>query len=230
VRHLSAEHLAALIATAAAAAAAVWAGRRGDAMRTARVLALVIAAGYVTEGVAYALRGEWTPRVNLPLHLTDVVTLAAVAALWRPRPLLVDLVVVWAFTASLAAVLTPDLDEDLPALFDVTFFVTHGGAIAAACLLLARGLVPRPGAALRVYAATAVVAVVAAVANLLTGGNYLFLRRPPASDSPLDLMGPWPWYIGASAVLALALFVLVEALVSRARAAPSGTRRPTTVR
>ena len=200
-------------------------------MAVGRVLAVVIAAGYVTEGLAYALRGEWTLRVNLPLQLTDAVTLTAIAALWRPRALLVDLLVLWAFTASLAAVLMPDLDEGLPALFAVTFFVTHGGAIAAACLLLARGLAPRPGAARRVFAVTAALAAVAAVADLATGGNYFFLRRPPASGSLLDLLGPWPWYIGASAVLALALFALVEALVSRVRGAgPSGTPRPTTGR
>jgi hypothetical protein len=29
------------------------------------------------------LRGDWTAQVNLPLHLTDAVTLASVAALWR---------------------------------------------------------------------------------------------------------------------------------------------------
>ncbi len=33
----------------------------------------------------YALRDRWSLQLNLPLHLTDAVTLAAVAALWRPQ-------------------------------------------------------------------------------------------------------------------------------------------------
>ena len=130
--------------------------------------------------------------------------------------------------------LTPDLDPDLPALFAVTFYVTHGGAIAAACLLvLGRRLRLRPGAARRTFAATAALALAAGAADLLTGGNYMFLRRPPASGSLLDLMGPWPWYIAAAAALALALFLALEALagmLSARAAAPSRTRDPRTAR
>jgi hypothetical integral membrane protein (TIGR02206 family) len=216
MRHLSPEHIAALAATAAAAGAAVWAVRRADgahAVAVSRALAVTILAAYLIEAAAYALRGEWTLRVNLPLHLTDAVTLAAVAALWRPRPLLVELVFLWGLTAALAAVLTPDLDPDLPALFAVTFYITHGGAVAAACLLvIGRRLRLRPGAAWRALAATAALALAAGAADLLTGGNYMFLRRPPASGSLLDLMGPWPWYIAAAAALGLGLFLALEAL------------------
>jgi hypothetical integral membrane protein (TIGR02206 family) len=216
VRHLSPEHVAALAATAATAGVAVWTARRDSgawAVPASRGLAVAILAAYLTEAAAYALRGEWTLRVNLPLHLTDAVTLAAVAALWRPRPLLVELVFLWGLTAALGAVLTPDLDPDLPALFAVTFYVTHGGAVAAACLLvLGRRLRPRPGSAWRVFGLTVALAVVAGTADLLTGGNYLFLRRPPASGSLLDLLGPWPWYIVAAGALGLALFLALEAL------------------
>ena len=237
MRHLSPEHLAALAATAAAAGALVWATRRdggAHAVAVSRALAVAILAAYLIEAAAYALRGEWMLRVNLPLHLTDAVTLAAVAALWRPRPVLVELVFLWGLTAALGAVLTPDLDPALPALFAVTFYVTHGGAVAAACLLvIGRRLQVRAGAAWRTFALTAALALVAGAADLLTGGNYLFLRRPPASGSLLDLMGPWPWYIVAAAALGLALFLALEALagmLSARAAAPSGTRGPTTAR
>ncbi len=237
MRHLSPEHLAALAATASRLLRSGLGARRDAgawAVPASRALAVAILAAYLVEAAAYALRGEWTLRVNLPLHLTDAVTLAAVAALWRPRPLLVELVFLWGLTAALAAVLTPDLDPDLPALFAVTFYVTHGGAIAAACLLvLGRRLRLRPGAAWRTFAATAALALAAGAADLLTGGNYMFLRRPPASGSLLDLMGPWPWYIATAAALALALFLALEALagmLSARAAAPSGTQGPTTAR
>ena len=46
--------------------------------------------------MTYASRAQWTVQVNLPLQLTEVVTLATVAALWRPgSALLVELVNFW---------------------------------------------------------------------------------------------------------------------------------------
>jgi uncharacterized membrane protein YwaF len=61
-----------------------------------RGLALAILVAYVTEYVANAVEGTWSVRSNLPLHLTDAVTVVGVVALWRPRPLLVEIVIVTA--------------------------------------------------------------------------------------------------------------------------------------
>ena len=216
MRDLSAEHLAALAATAAACALLVAGARRGGPAfsHPARlVLGAVILAGFVTEQLAYAERGLWSARVNLPFQLSDAVTLVSVVALWRPRPALVELVYYWAFAATLQALLTPDLRQAYPDVLYFTYFATHGGALAAACLLvLGERRRPRAGSALRAYAVTAGFAVLAAIATLATGGNYLFLRRKPAGGSLLDAMGPWPVYIAAAAALGLALFLLLEAL------------------
>ena len=66
-------------------------------------------------------------------------------ALWTARPLLVELTWFWGLTASLQAVLTPDLGSaDFPELLWWTFFITHSGAVVAALVLVVgRGIVPR---------------------------------------------------------------------------------------
>jgi hypothetical integral membrane protein (TIGR02206 family) len=228
VEQWSGEHIAAVAATGVVAALLVaGARRRGEAWAgtVGRGLALVILGGYVAEQLTYAARGEWTPRVNLPLHLTDVVTLASIAALWRPRStLLVELVYFWAFSASLQAVLTPDLGQSFPDVLFVTYFVTHSGAVAAASLLvLGARRTPRPGAVWRVYGVTLGVVAAAAAGTLLTGGNYMFLRRKPAHGSLLDLMGPWPVYILVAAIVGLLLF-LALARLARLTAASANRR------
>jgi len=217
VAQWSVEHIAALVVTTALAALLVAGARRwGDefSTRACRALAAVILASFVGEQLTYALRGTWSAEVNLPLQLTDAVTLASVAALWLPESgLLAELVYFWALSASLQAVITPDLGYAFPDVLFFTYFATHSGAIAAACLIVfGMRRVPRPGAVGRVCAATAAFAALAAAATLVTGGNYMFLRRKPAHGSLLDYMGPWPVYIVAGAALGLVMFAALAAL------------------
>jgi hypothetical integral membrane protein (TIGR02206 family) len=216
----------ALIATAVVAALLVAAARRwGDpwAVASGRALGAVILAGFVCEQLTYALRGQWTAEVNLPLQLSDAVTLVSVAALWRPESaLLVELVYFWALSASLQAVLTPDVGQPFPDLLFFTYFVTHSGALVAACLLVfGMRRAPRPNAVWRVYAITLAFACLAAVGTWLTGGNYMFLRHKPARGSLLDFMGPWPVYVPVAALLGLVMFLALAAL-----ARPTSGRSP----
>lgn len=156
MEHWSAEHAGAIAATVAVTVLLVAGARsRGVAwaVPVGRGLAILILAGFVCEHLTYVLRDRWTVEVNLPLHLTDAVTLASVAALWRPRSALPgELVYFWALSASLQAVLTPDLGESFPDPLFLTYFVTHSGAIAAACLLVfGMSLRPSAGGAWRAF-------------------------------------------------------------------------------
>src|SRR5438128_440019 len=55
------------------------------------------------------------------------------------------------------------------------------------------------------------VAVIIALIDLVTGGNYMYLRRVPAGGSLLSLMGPWPWYIVVGAAVALFVLAVLDA-------------------
>ncbi|MDQ3648210.1 MAG: TIGR02206 family membrane protein [Actinomycetota bacterium] len=212
---LETEHVVAIGATVVLAGLAIWIARKLSGRwisAASRGLALAIILAYAADHAAAVVRDDWSPERYLPFHLTDAVTIVCAIALWAPRPLLVELAYFWGLTASLQAVLTPDLGEGFPDLYFWTYFLTHSGAVVAACLLVfGRQLRPRPGAVRRAFAATAAVAAMAAIANLATGGNYMFLREKPASGSLLDLIGPWPVYIPVAAILALAMFAALDA-------------------
>ncbi len=213
---LETEHIVAVGATALLAALAIWIAPKlsgGWLNAASRGLGVAIILAYGTKHAAAAVRDDWSPDRYLPFHLTDAVTIVCGIALWAPRPLPVELAYFWGLTASLQAVLTPDLvGEGFPDPYFWTYFLTHSGAVVAACLLVfGRQLRPRPGAVWRAFAATIAVAALAAIANLTTGGNYMFLREKPASGSLLDLMGPWPVYIPVAAILGLAMFAALDA-------------------
>ena len=176
-----------------------------------RGLAALILAGWVGEYVADVVLGTWSVKYTLPLQLTDAVSAVSILALWTRRRLLVELAYFWAFTASLQAVLTPDLGQSFPSIFYFTYFTYHVGAIVGGSLLVfGWRLYPRLGAVWRVYAATLAFAALAGAGDVITGGNYMYLRQKPAHSSLLSALGPWPWYIVGGAVVGLAMLLLVS--------------------
>jgi hypothetical integral membrane protein (TIGR02206 family) len=214
VRQFSPPHLAALAVLLIAVGGSVWAARRhpGRWMRWFMgALALGIVVAWAGEYVIDVIRGTWSIRYTLPLQLTDVISLTAIAALLTRRPVLVELTYFWACTAALQAVLTPDLAQNFPDPLYFTYFGYHVGAIVAGTFLVyGAGIYPRPRAVARVFAATLGWAAVAGTADVITGGNYMYLAWKPAHASLLQVMGPWPWYIAVGAGVALAMLAIVQ--------------------
>jgi len=192
----------------------------------ARSLALLILAGWIGEYVADVVLVTWTVEYSLPLQLTDAASAAAVLALWTRRVILVEIIYFWSLTASLQAILTPDLAQDFPSVFYFTYFTYHIGAVVATCFLVfGCRLYPRIGAAWRVYKVTLGFVVVPAVADILTGGNYMYMRTKPEHNSLVSVMGPWPWYIGETAVVAALMFLVLQLLADWLRPRDLGPPR-----
>src|SRR3954449_3659698 len=183
MRQFSTEHLVVLALTAALVAVAI----RAPRCVPPKALAVAIGGAYLIELTVHATDGHWDWGFDLPFHLSDVVAIFAPVALWTRRPLLVEVLYFWALTASLQAVITPDLHETVPSVFFFTYFTTHCGAVVAAVLLVfGLGRPVRPGAVKRAFIATLGMAAVAGAADLITGGNYMFLRAKPDQPSLLD--------------------------------------------
>ena len=219
MRQFSPPHLAALAVLVVASILSVWAARRnwvGPAY--CRLLALLIFAAWAGEYVADGLNGTYAVKYTLPLQLTDVISVTAIIALWTRRRLAVELLYFWSLSASLQALLTPDLGENFPSLYYFTYFVYHVGSVVAA-LMLVFGLriYPRPRAALKVFGITLAWAAVAGIGDVVTKGNYMYLRAKPIHSSLLNVMGPWPWYIATTAALALAMLLVLQLIADQIR-------------
>ncbi len=219
MRQFSDPHLAALAVLIVATVAAVATARRHPGAPSdwlARTLAALILAAWAGEYVADAVNGTWSVKYTLPLQLTDVISLSAAAALLTRRRLFVECVFLWSLTATLQATLTPDLGQNFPSVYYFTYFTYHIGAIVAGCMLVfGCRMYPRPGAVWRVWGLTLVWAAIAGAGDLITGGNYMYMRTKPQHNSLLSLMGPWPWYIAETVVLGLAMLLAVQWLTDR---------------
>ncbi len=212
----SAEHLLALVAIAACALGAVVSARRRPSLwieTGCRVLALVLVAAELGWW-AYLLSrglGAFSLADALPLQLCDMTVIAAALALWLRRPLLVELTYFWALAGAIQALLTPDLPQHFPDFLFIQYYVAHGGAVTAALLLVVGlRLPPRRRAVITIASITIGYAALVGLVDAATGANYMYLRYKPPSPTPLDLLGPWPWYLGPAALIGAALFLLLD--------------------
>jgi hypothetical integral membrane protein (TIGR02206 family) len=229
VKQFSFQHDAALAVMVIAIVGSVWGARRhpGRWMQWFSIgLAAWIFAAWAGEYVADVILGNWSVQYTLPLQLTDAVSIVSIFALLTRRQMLVELTYFWTFTASLQAVITPDLAYAFPSVYYFTYFIYHVGAIvAAAYLVVGCRLYPRPGAAWRVFGFTLLWAAIAGAGDVITGGNYMYLRAKPVHASLLSVLGPWPWYIAGAAAVGLAM-LLVIAWLTRALGGVPGLPRP----
>jgi hypothetical integral membrane protein (TIGR02206 family) len=208
------EHFIALALGTLVTAALLLTGRRGGNARNLATAALA----FVNLSVYPLSQAAWLSlnKVNsidnfVPLHLCDIAAITAGFALITKRRLLCSLTYFWGLAATVQALLTPAISVGFPHLPFVMFFVHHFAVVAAALYLpIVEGWRPRSplwkdplianGWAL-VYLA------VAMTANHFLGSNFAFASRPPDNPSLIDHLGPWPWYLVAMQLIALAFFM-----------------------
>ncbi len=162
--------------------------------------------------------------LNLPLQLCDIAVWTTVLACLTLNPLLVE----FSYFAGLAgagmAVLTPDLWSPWPSYPAAYFFLAHGGIIVAIAVLVFGGVARiRPGAVMRVFNLLVWYGVLLGTFNAIFGTNYMYLCRKPKDVSLLNILGPWPIYVTASAAIALGLFQLLWLAVRRTTPSPGGS-------
>src|SRR5256886_10464924 len=174
-------------------------GRWLDWVAAAIALAIVLAE---LSWQPYVLANHsWSAASSLPVQLCDVGGFVAAAALiWR-QLLLVEIAYFWGFGGTLQALLTPDLRDHFPTFPYLQFYATHDLVVLAALfLVIGLGLHPRPGSVRRIFLLTLVFTAAIAIVDLVTGGNYMYLRRGPAAGCLLRLIGPWPRDIAVGGV------------------------------
>jgi hypothetical integral membrane protein (TIGR02206 family) len=214
MEHFALPHLTAIAITVLIAVAAAIVPRRIAALRRDFVpylAAAVLGGTWLWVQIDNTANG-FVASNDLPFQLSDWAVMVAVVALVTLRPIAVEMAWFWGLAGAIWAVLTPDTSRGFEHLNTWFFFVAHSGVIIAACyLVFGRRIVPRPGAAWRAAAFSVVVFLVAAIADITTGGNYMFLREPPTRGSLLDFMGPWPWYLVTAAAMAVVVLLALEA-------------------
>ena len=162
---------------------------------------------------------------HLPLHLCGASIMLGAIMLWRASYPLYEIVYFWGIGGAIAALLTPDLPVGFPHPFFLLFFIGHGLAVTTVLFAtIVIGFRPRAASVGIAIAATAGYALLIYPVNLLLGSNYLYLLHKPERPSPLDYLGPWPWYIlGLAAITVIACALCYLPFAGRAQPVKPGS-------
>ena len=156
--------------------------------------------------------GWESPQTLLPMHLCDWATIAAIVTLIRPNQKTYELAYFWCLCGTLLAMVTPDLAYDFPDLRFIIFFAFHGGVIAATLYLtFAARMRPYAKSIPRVIAWTLFYTAAASAVDWFFKVNFGYLRAKPATETILDALAPWPWYIGELMMLGIVLILIYYA-------------------
>ncbi len=175
-------------------------------------LGFILAVAELSWWVYLAIRPRWSVADGLPLQLCDAAGLVSVVALWWRRQPLVEIAYFIGLGGATQALITPYIPKPFPNWLFFQYYVAHGGVVAAALfLVVGMRIYPRPGAVPRMLLLTAAYTVLVGIVDAVTGADYLYLLRPPPVPTLLDLLGPWPWYIGSAALVGLLVLIILDA-------------------
>ncbi len=149
------------------------------------------------------------PLLNLlPFNLCNyTLILAAFMMILRSNKLF-HLVYFWSIGAILA-ILTPDIRVVFPNYSNISFFVTHYYIYFAVFYSLKYFKFTITFKALKksfIYINE--IMIVLFPLNFFLNTNYMFLKKKPIS-SPMDFLGPWPYYIISLEIIMIILFSLM---------------------
>jgi len=172
--------------------------------------------------------GTWDIDYMLPLHLCSLLTWLAGLMLLLRDARLYYFVNFMGISGGIQYLLTPDFGSyGFPHFRFIQAFTSHGLLVTAAIYMtVVEGLRPTWTSLKRVLVVTNLYAVGIFFLNPYLGSNYLLLNGKPSSPSLLDLLPPWPSYIGflelvgvASCLLLYAPFAIQDLVKRRQSAA-----------
>ena len=154
------------------------------------------------------LTERWSFQESLPLELCSISLIATIVLLWSGNKLLYGFVFFAGIGGAFQAMLTPVLDLGFPHFRFFHFFYTHIGIILTALYYTwIKGYKPTfKGILITMFVLNVWLPLIFTI-NILTQGNYMFLREKPLSGSILDFLGPYPWYILSLEIVAFLIFL-----------------------
>jgi len=176
-------------------------------IRTAFLLLIVFEAGYHGWLI---WDHSWKLSTSLPFELCNINMYVCLLLLCTKRFLLFEILYFNGIGGELQAILTPALSFSFPHFRFFHFFFVHSTVIwVISFFVFVKQYKVYVRSIWKAYVFLHIVAGIAFIVNKLTGGNYMFLAHKPQSQSLLDMLGPYPWYLVSLEGVTLVIFFLL---------------------
>ncbi|WP_027964606.1 TIGR02206 family membrane protein [Halalkalibacillus halophilus] len=158
----------------------------------------------------FAVHGEWSMQYNLPLQLSSLSLYLCIIMLLTKSFRVFEVVFFISLVSATFAMITPELFFGYPHFRFFQFFVAHL-VVVLACLymLWVEKFRPTFFSVVRSFVVLNIIAIFVYLINTLLDSNYMFLNRPPSSETLIDFLGPYPIYLVFLEGIAFVLFVVV---------------------
>lgn len=158
----------------------------------------------------YVITKQWFITSSLPLELCSIATILCGVMLLTKSYNLFEVFYFIALGGASQAILTPDLQFDFPQFRFWQFFIDHLLLLIAPLILLwLYHFKITLKSLLKSFVLLNIIAVVIFTINILLHANYMFLRQKPTSESLLDFLGPYPYYIFSLEIVVLLIFTIL---------------------
>ncbi|MGM0844702.1 MAG: TIGR02206 family membrane protein [Bacillota bacterium] len=177
---------------------------------TRYILVVLLIFGEVSFQFWYFINDKWDSAINLPFQLCSLSLYLCTIMLLTRSYRIFEISFFVSMTGAFVAILTPELFYGYPHFRFFQFFIAHI-AIVLSCLYMVwiEGYKPTYSSVLKSLAALNIIAFFVFLLNIAIGANYMFLLHKPVNASPIDLLGPYPWYIFSLEAVAFILFSLL---------------------
>ncbi|ADO83200.1 TIGR02206 family membrane protein [Ilyobacter polytropus] len=148
-------------------------------------------------------------RFLLPLHLCNLTLIMAIIAMITKNKFFLNLTYFWS-AGTIFALLTPEVKINFPHLLNISFFSTHFYLIFSAVYCVkVFNFKPDFKNLLKAFKYVNLAFIIIFFINLALKTNYMFVNYKPTFKSPLDYMGPWPYYIIVLEIITFVCFLVM---------------------
>lgn len=148
-------------------------------------------------------------RFLLPLHLCNLTLIMAIIAMTTENKIFLNLTYFWS-AGTIFALLTPEVKINFPHLLNISFFSTHFYLIFSAVYCVkVFNFKPDFKNLLKAFKYVNLAFIIIFFINLALKTNYMFVNYKPTFKSPLDYMGPWPYYIIVLEIITFVCFLVM---------------------